>query len=249
MICLQMFYYWLFAKTINYYTSLNVLGITGGNIFFAKDGTFQWSSIAALVSFVAACLTFVGVFINVSTQKKIAKQQIDANLKAKARIEWIALVRGLVSEYISNYYKITVIIERISKEENSKIGNLNGLRIQSGLKKEENSNNAQRYAVLVEKNKDEITRLKKELNESVSNSISISEQIFLLFADSDEHKQIRELFTSSISFLKEINASESYGEENEVLKKLDENSENIVEIRDYISAYLKIEWDKAKEGQ
>lgn len=161
MICLQMFYYWLFAKTINYYTSLNVLGITGGNIFFAKDGTFQWSSIAALVSFVAACLTFVGVFINVSTQKKIAKQQIDANLKAKARIEWIALVRGLVSEYISNYYKITVIIERISKEENSKIGNLNGLRIQSGLNKEENSNNAQRYAVLVEKNKDEITRLKK----------------------------------------------------------------------------------------
>ena len=87
------------------------------------------------------------------------------------------------------------------------------------------------------------------MNESVSNSISISEQIFLLFADSDEHKQIRELFTSSISFLKEINASESYEKEKEVLKKLDENSENIVEIRNYISVYLKIEWDKAKEGK
>ncbi|MDK7910803.1 hypothetical protein [Enterococcus faecalis] len=101
MMCLQVFYYWLFAKTINYYTSLNVLGITGGNIFFDKDGTFQWSSIAALVSFVAACLTFVGVFINVSTQKKIAKQQIDANLKAKARIEWINGVREKSSELIS----------------------------------------------------------------------------------------------------------------------------------------------------
>lgn len=49
--------------------------------------------------------------------------------------------------------------------------------------------------------------------------------------------------------MKEINACESYGKENKALKKLDENSENIVEIRDYISAYLKIEWDKAKEGQ
>lgn len=204
--------------------------------------------------------TIAGIFANVyinyrqtnkneELQKEITQKQIDANLKAKARIEWIALVRGLVSEYISNYYKITVIIERVSKEENSMIGNLNGLRIQLGLKEEEKSNNAQTYAGLVEKNKDEITRLKKELNESVSNSISISEQIFLLFADSDEHKQIRELFTSSISFLKEINVSESYGKENEVLKKLDENSENIVEIRNYISVYLKIEWDKAKEGQ
>lgn len=101
MMCLQVFFYWLFAKTIKYYTSLNVLGITGGNIFFDKDGTFQWSSIAALVSFVAACLTFVGVFINVSTQKKIAQQQIDANLKAKARIEWINGVREKSSELIS----------------------------------------------------------------------------------------------------------------------------------------------------
>lgn len=49
--------------------------------------------------------------------------------------------------------------------------------------------------------------------------------------------------------MKEINASESYEKENEVLKKLDENSENIVEIRNYISVYLKIEWDKAKEGK
>ncbi|EIP8268504.1 hypothetical protein LT234_001832 [Enterococcus faecalis] len=240
MMCLQMFSYWLFAKTINYYTSLNVLGITGGNIFFDKDGTFQWSSIAALVSFVAACLTFVGVFINVSTQKKIAKQQIDANLKAKARIEWITLVRGLVSEYISNYYKITVIVDRISKEEKSKLGNIRA----KNTKTTENV-----YDQLIEKNQDEIIILKRELSEAVSNSISISEQIFLLFADSDEHKQIRELFTSSIGFLKEINASESYENENEILNKLDENYENVAEIRDSISKYLKIEWDKAKEGQ
>ncbi|EGO8081286.1 hypothetical protein [Enterococcus faecalis] len=190
---------------------------------------------------------FANVYINYTQtkkkevlQKEITQKQIDANLKAKARIEWIALVRGLVSEYISNYYKITVIVDRISKEEKSMLGN-----VEAKNKKTTESS----YDQLIENNKDEIIRLKKELNESVSNSISISEQIFLLFADSDEHKQIRELFTSSISFLKEINASESYGKENEVLKKLDENSENILEIRNYISVYLKIEWDKAKEGK
>ncbi|MCO5481054.1 hypothetical protein [Enterococcus faecalis] len=190
---------------------------------------------------------FANVYINYTQtkkkevlQKEITQKQIDANLKAKARIEWIALVRGLVSEYISNYYKITVIVDRISKEEKSILGNTKA----KNTKTTESS-----YDQLIENNKDEIIRLKKELNESVSNSISISEQIFLLFADSDEHKQIRELFTSSISFLKEINASESYEKEKEVLKKLDENSENIVEIRNYISVYLKKEWDKAKEGK
>ncbi|MFC0727689.1 hypothetical protein [Enterococcus faecalis] len=193
---------------------------------------------------------FANVYINYTQtkkkevlQKEITQKQIDANLKAKARIEWIALVRGLVSEYISNYYKITVIVDRISKEEKSILGNTKAKNTKN-TKTTESS-----YDQLIENNKDEIIRLKKELNESVSNSISISEQIFLLFADSDEHKQIRELFTSSISFLKEINASESYEKEKEVLKKLDENSENIVEIRNYISVYLKIEWDKAKEGK
>lgn len=119
---------------------------------------------------------FANVYINYTQtkkkevlQKEITQKQIDANLKAKARIEWIALVRGLVSEYISNYYKITVIVDRISKEEKSIVGNSKA----KNTKTTESS-----YEQLIENNKDEIIRLKKELNESVSNSISISEQIF-----------------------------------------------------------------------
>ncbi|HDT8028174.1 TPA: hypothetical protein RD650_002708, partial [Enterococcus faecalis] len=45
---------------------------------------------------------FANVYINYTQtkkkevlQKEITQKQIDANLKAKARIEWIALVRGL----------------------------------------------------------------------------------------------------------------------------------------------------------
>ncbi|TKN41381.1 hypothetical protein DVW91_09255 [Enterococcus faecium] len=42
-------------------------------------------------------------------QKEIAQKQIDANLKAKARIEWITEVRNLVSRYIS-YDKVHIIV-------------------------------------------------------------------------------------------------------------------------------------------
>lgn len=180
MMCLQMFYYWLFAKTINYYTSLNVLGITGGNIFFDKDGTFQWSSIAALVSFVAACLTFVGVFINVSTQKKIAKQQIDANLKAKARIEWISDVRELVSEYIARLSLLETIMR--SMIEPAEL-------IQIERMKDEPDDNI----ILSEKAK--LTPLNESLKEEQVKITCISENILLYFSHQEEHKNIEKIIT------------------------------------------------------
>lgn len=247
MMCLQMFYYWLFAKTINYYTSLNVLGITGGNIFFDKDGTFQWSSIAALVSFVAACLTFVGVFINVSTQKKIAKQQIDANLKAKARIEWISDVRELVSEYIARLSLLETIMR--SMIEPAEL-------IQIERMKDEPDDNI----ILSEKAK--LTPLNESLKEEQVKITCISENILLYFSHQEEHKNIEKIITYIPNqlillelFMREINGEHvNKTPLNELLK--DEFNEypimvakNVQEIRKEFRNYLKIEWDKAKEGQ
>ncbi|HAY6485517.1 TPA: hypothetical protein JOX44_002773, partial [Enterococcus faecium] len=39
-------------------------------------------------------------------QEKLTQKQIDANLKAKARIEWINDVRGLAARFISNFYEL-----------------------------------------------------------------------------------------------------------------------------------------------
>lgn len=71
------------------------------NIFFDHNGNFMWSSFAALASFVAACLAYRSSSKNSKIQKEIAQQQIDANLKANARIRWITEVRQKSSELIS----------------------------------------------------------------------------------------------------------------------------------------------------
>ncbi|EHU9661021.1 hypothetical protein KZ535_002496, partial [Enterococcus faecalis] len=187
MMCLQVFFYWLFAKTINYYSSLNVLGITGGNIFFDKDGTFQWSSIAALVSFVAACLTLIGVFINVSTQKKIAKQQIDANLKAKARIKWIQEVRQLVSEYLVIIHKVGELLFLLN---GNNIKNKQAIqKNQSTTGKDVNESNKQ-YNMeksIIEKEQKELL---SELEGQKYQALAVSEKLVLYFSIQNEHKII-----------------------------------------------------------
>lgn len=71
------------------------------NILYDHNGNFMWSSLAALASLVAAGLAYRSSCRNSKIQKEIAQQQIDANLKAKARIEWINGVRQKSSELIS----------------------------------------------------------------------------------------------------------------------------------------------------
>ncbi|MEB4785560.1 MULTISPECIES: hypothetical protein [Enterococcus] len=70
-------------------------------IFYDHNGEIIWSGVSALISLIAAIMVLIGVIMNVCTQRKIAKQQIDANLKAQARIKWIDGVRQKSSELIS----------------------------------------------------------------------------------------------------------------------------------------------------
>ncbi|MGM7316055.1 hypothetical protein ABRY77_10680 [Enterococcus casseliflavus] len=76
------------------------------DIFYDSNGEIVWSAISATVSAISAALVFVGVIMNIYTQRKIAKQQIDANLKAKARIEWITDVRKMSANLISSLVDI-----------------------------------------------------------------------------------------------------------------------------------------------
>ena len=290
MICLQVFFYWLFAKTINYYSSLNVLGITGGNIFFDKDGTFQWSSIAALVSFVAACLTFIGVFINVSTQKKIAKQQIDANLKAKARIEWISGVRDKTSELVSLLLSLqkekTVFYDRWLEIE--EVSELLKLYFNSKMNEEVNSE------IYIEQNKiiisETATSIVLKENDNINKHAYIKKYIECLvelYKDDNYkkiskeirfyHDLINELYEDNLEYWMLYEQSKLVEIKNTPPEKLEDEDYNYsaaennikhyqrkikeieVSLTNYqkaieffttvISLYLKIEWDKAKEGQ
>ena len=68
--------------------------------------------------------TIIGIIVNVcinvyqnrknqSLQEKLKQKEIDANLKAKARIEWIAEVRNLVSKYLSYLFDIKITVSRM----------------------------------------------------------------------------------------------------------------------------------------
>ncbi|EGO9277490.1 hypothetical protein DSM24_01735 [Enterococcus faecalis] len=259
-------------------------------MFFDKDGTFQWSSIAALVSFVAACLTFVGVFINVSTQKKIAKQQIDANLKAKARIEWISGVRDKTSELVSLLLSLqkekTVFYDRWLEIE--EVSELLKLYFNSKMNEEVNSE------IYIEQNKiiisETATSIVLKENDNINKHAYIKKYIECLvelYKDDNYkkiskeirfyHDLINELYEDNLEYWMLYEQSKLVEIKNTPPEKLEDEDYNYsaaennikhyqrkikeieVSLTNYqkaieffttvISLYLKIEWDKAKEGQ
>lgn len=92
---------------------------------------------------VSACIAFSGVFLSIigsyvtterlqtkkiNADKKISERNIDVNLKAKARIEWIQSVRIAASELISSYsisliYKADNISEFMEKRNEIQLKN------------------------------------------------------------------------------------------------------------------------------
>ena len=72
------------------------------NILYDHNGNFMWSSIATAFSLFAAILAYKGARKSDKVQKEIAQQQIDANLKASARIDWITKVRIETAGFVTN---------------------------------------------------------------------------------------------------------------------------------------------------
>ncbi|EGO8357727.1 hypothetical protein EWX67_12735 [Enterococcus faecalis] len=217
------------------------------NIFIDSNGEIIWSGVSATVSALSAFFVFVGVIMNVCTQSKIAKQQIDANLKAKARIEWISDVRELVSEYITRLSILETIMR--SMIEPAEL-------IQIERMKDEPDDNI----ILTEKAK--LAPLNESLKEEQVKITSISENILLYFSHQEDHKYIEKIITyiPNQLILLELFMRKIDGEHvnttplDEQLKdKFNEYpimiAINVQEIRKEFRNYLKIEWDKAKEGQ
>lgn len=78
------------------------------NIFYNSLGDFQWASVAAIVAAIGACVSFMFSLLSYLNSRKSLKHQInidqkkiDADLKAKARIDWIKIVRNETSELLS----------------------------------------------------------------------------------------------------------------------------------------------------
>lgn len=213
-------------------------------MFLDSNNDFVWSGIAAIISFLAACFSLYGFIVNRKTQKEIAQQQIDANLKAKARIDWITEVRELVSVYIYELAKVQNIMMKMNYKEKV----LSAYRlspIESSKEKAEETNQ-------------KLTELFNELESVYYNYINISERILLHFSEKNEHKYIEESVKKAVEIVKDIymnaskrninhpNADDPNHFSDMMTTKILEASND---IRNIFRNYLKKEWDIAKEGK
>ncbi|HGF8064931.1 TPA: hypothetical protein QFQ28_000657 [Enterococcus faecium] len=184
-------------------------------------------------------------------QKEITQKQIDANLKAKARIEWISEVRRLVSEYLVVIHKVGELLFLL-KENNIK----KKLEIQEnqntlGKDSREIPESNKQYAIEIDINEKERKKLLSELENQKYKALAISEQLVLYFSNQKEHEKIRRSFNNIKEIIIDIynkaygpDISEAYYDEKSPI--LNKNSE---ELSEDIGKYLKNEWDKAKEGK
>lgn len=180
-------------------------------------------------------------------QERITKKQIDADLKAKARIQWITDVRNLVSEYISELSDLErILYELIFPVETIQVEYLS-----------ENPDNS-----LINELLDEIKPYLKEIENKRRLITRNSEKILLYFSSNDEHQEIESkvLFAQNLLILLEAFIMKTQAKKLNPTPLDDQMPEqfgdfymmivdNIVEVRRVFRTYLKKEWDKAKEGK
>lgn len=256
------------------------------DIFYDSNGEIVWSAVSATVSAISAALVFIGVIMNMCTQRKIAKQQIDANLKAKARIEWINGVRQKSSEFISlllSLQKDEVVFQEqwLKVEEVSELLKLffntsekkqieteiyvknNEIIVESEGKRvlyDENDNKNKHIYIrryincLIELYQSEsykhILQSRKDVFKVFKNS-SLKEADYFFKGIDSEEKAKEKLNESDLAdyMSNKINLGSSDHLYEDLTKRLINYHEAINNFSEIIGIYLKIEWDKAKEGK
>lgn len=254
------------------------------------EGASQSLSTSNIVAIVVAIISLIGVIINVmftnsiskkinqnngELQEKLNQKNIDANLKAKARIEWIQNVRKTSAELISIYYQLLnstdkkILLETfISSQEKVELlilffgsekkhkGMVDSVSINDmGSNEGKNdlivdflSNLSKDFYIYYDKVlKDEKSNLEK-IRSNRWNIMydNIIDSVVHIYVDDDgiEHYNEEPIFDP-----------ESQKKVYEVEEKIEEHirfvsslQERLVQLRDIIRLYLKIEWDKAKSG-
>jgi hypothetical protein len=211
-------------------------------------------------------------------QKSLNQKDIDADLKAKARIEWIQKVRGTTAELSALYFRILnekdkeklLDIYTESQEKNGLLilffGHENKVKPENKTTEEilfnpdsnDNKNDmvvkflsdlSNNYYVFYRKVIDDtLDRLedirKMRLNELYNNATDFEEYIEY---DPDGNEYCNKIPIPSLedekSHQEAVNNIREYAE---FSKKLENG---IVYLRDIMRIYLKIEWNKAKEGE
>lgn len=214
---------------------------------------------------------------NKELKKLLNQKDIDADLKAKARIEWIQKVRGTTAELNALYFRILNEKDKeklldIYTESQEKSGLL---ILYFGHEKKEKTNKSKEEILFNPNSNDN----KNDIIVNYLTNLSNNYYVFYKKVMDDtlnkleDIRQIRfqEMYSKATDFIEYINfdpdgneysdkipnpsredeksheeAVNNIREYAEFSKKL-ENS--ITELRDFMRIYLKIEWNKAKEGK
>ena len=215
-------------------------------------GDYIAIGVAVLSAFVTI---YVGVITN-RTNRKISEANIDANLTAKARIDWIQNVRTTTSELIALYYSA------INETEHEKMlstiikarQKLEQLILFFGP--EESKENATRDLFDEDTNDGKnilIVNFLKKYSEDFLRYYKITKSGMMIVAEERvkciaEKLNVENLTEEDLNNLEKEYAQAELDYKNiEVVYTLLYGK--LTWIRDFIRIYLKIEWSKAKQGK
>lgn len=244
--------------------------LTKDNETFFSTGDF----IAIGLAFFSALVT---IYIGISTNyvnKKINADNIDANITANARIEWIQNVRNCTAEVISQYYTALneTDVDKILMHIIAARKNMEMLILYFGPEdcKDENTidmfdektNNGKNDLIvkfLINISKDFVTyyeNTKKGLVERAEQKFSVAESKLyksVIGTASQEEVEVGGETFLNTEYLFEKTAEEQYEKARIELSQakalytiLDGR---LIWLRDAMRIYLKIEWNKAKKGK
>ncbi|MGM0163759.1 hypothetical protein [Enterococcus sp. DIV1059_2] len=194
-------------------------------------------------------------------QKEMAKTQIDADIKAKARIEWIKSVRDLASKLICNSNDLTRIVI-ITTDYTKRYFEIKSEAVFESQIREPMLKFAEEKDVFLPEYSDNVRAFfkradskKNDLIRCASEFYYTGQEILMYFSESEEHEKIIELINDLISTTDQL--------EELIRNNLTEHEKNFIMIDECVvnlenniklfscemKDYLKKEWDKAKEGK
>ncbi|EOA3385387.1 hypothetical protein ACH0DO_000765 [Enterococcus hirae] len=196
--------------------------------------------------------TIIGIIVNVwinvsqnkknqSFQEKMKQKEIDANLKAKARIEWISEVRNISSEIIIHTVSIQNVVRNYGLALKYYYNQKNITSIN-----EQNIINSRKLIELQNKYKE----YENEFYDKHNLVFSLCQKL-LLFSETDEHRKIIQCIEAvykNNDALAILTSDKNFDKKK--FKELDSKYPDLIEnFTTEIKRYLKVEWDKAKQGK
>lgn len=197
--------------------------------------------------------TIIGIIVNVwinvsqnkknqSFQEKMKQKEIDANLKAKARIEWISEVRNISSEIIIHTVSIQNVVRNYGLALKYYYSQKNITSIN-----EQNIINSRKLIELQNKYKE----YENEFYDKHNLVFSLCQKLLLLFSETDEHRKIIQCIEAvykNNDALAILTSDKNFDKKK--FKELDSKYPDLIEnFTTEIKRYLKVEWDKAKQGK